>query len=108
MILGSTRPGGTSKRSRARLRLKNSAELILAGSVFSIGSFKKLPSPPPHPPTQKNRPPKPHRTSDDPPPLAPHPRQPDRNREAAGPCPPTPPGRERKASARPRTAPPTP
>src|SRR5260221_10834297 len=28
-------------------RSKNSAELILAGSVFSIGSFKTLPSPAP-------------------------------------------------------------
>jgi hypothetical protein len=57
MMLASSRPGGISKRSRARARSKNSAEPMSAGreSVFSIGSFNALPSPAPHPPSRRIR-----------------------------------------------------
>jgi len=41
---GSTSPGGTSKRNRARLRSKNSAAPFAAGSVFTSGSIKARPS----------------------------------------------------------------
>ena len=83
--LGGTMPasisaGGTSKRSRARARSKNSAELNAAGSAFSNGPFKARPSPAPHRPLQRIRPRKRFRTSDDHRPSAPRQCQPDHNR----------------------------
>ena len=103
MMLGSVKAGGTSKRSRAAARAKNSAEPILqAGShVFSIGSFKARPSP-----ASASRHREEFAAGSDPEhrhdhrPSAPRPCQPDRSTAPASPWPTDRRGRADRASAR--------
>ena len=106
MMLGSTRPGGTSKFSRASLRAKNSAEPIVAACIcFSIGSFKPRPSPASRPPSQRTRRRTRCRTSADHRSPALPPCQPDRNRARGSPWPTDRRGHADRASARRRQRP---